>query len=210
MSHGVKVDNVIAVCRLTCGVIDPARVASALGVPHNDAFPSCVFKCGETNTTLVLLPSGRLITVGAKTESAALYAIVVHCRRLSGALQLPTTWCNFEVRDVIGTSHLGYKLNLNLFIDDNATAVRKDRGVVKFTPSDGGVCFALFGSGHVVSKGRSTDDLHLAYNEQVANFARYKKGEEYRHVPHTMEEEEEEEAEEEEDVPVEQFDELNI
>lgn len=183
----IRINNVICHANLGCP-INICQVAIALnGRANPKVFPACVSKCRETNTTLSVFQSGRLVIVGAKSIDIALYAAHNFARALRKVLLIPAQVHNFEVDNLVCDFKLGFQLNLDLFLNDHELTAQWEyeffRGL-SYKPYGSGksvVSFVLFTSGCGIITGAKSEEMLLkAYTTHYPDFVAYTLGGEYR------------------------------
>jgi TATA-box binding protein (TBP) (component of TFIID and TFIIIB) len=187
VASGVKVKNVVSHSKLGCK-IDLTKAAIALhGRYDPDVFPACVCRCRQTNTTLSVFDSGKLVVVGALDEDTALIAAHMYALAVRRELNLHVSVFNFVINNVVGSFELGFGLNLDLFLDDHGLDAQWDPenflglSYKPYGTTKGVFCFVLFETGNgIITGGKSVSEMKRVYDAYVNDFHQYKRGCEYR------------------------------
>jgi TATA-box binding protein (TBP) (component of TFIID and TFIIIB) len=151
-------------------------------------FPSCVSTSRDPLTTNSIFDSGNILVTGASSKEMALLS----CHRLVDKINRSLNWdlplLNFKVQNVASSFATGFKINIDMFYDENSSSV--ENGTTTYDASlfrgccwrdMDGLAYILFSSGKVVLTGaKSVQEAMAAYEKALPILAKYKLGQEYK------------------------------
>jgi transcription initiation factor TFIID TATA-box-binding protein len=156
-------------------------------------FPSAMCRIHNTQTTVLVFASGKVVVCGATNPYVALNALLLVLRELSRCVRKVVTYMNFRLQLRVGSAFIGYKLNLDMIRTDHAAQSKyePDRfpGLrYKLNTLSIPVTLILFKSGKiVVTQTKRDEEMLSAYEFMQAFLPPYKLGSEYRKMlPHEL------------------------
>ncbi len=167
----IKIENVVASTSLG-ERLDLNAIAAALDSAEYDPkrFPGLIYRLKEPKTAALLFASGKVVCTGAKNLEQVKTAISKVVRLIEAAGIMIKIEPTIEVQNIVATSDLGAKINLN------ATAITLGLERVEYEPEQfpglvyrldvPKVVMLLFGSGKLVCTGaRKPEDAETAVDK---------------------------------------------
>lgn len=180
-----RIENVAAQAYLGCEIDLEAANQVLMGVYDLKIFPDCVVRCYEPRSTQSTFKSGKMVSAGAKSEGACLLAMYKKADMLYRTLRLDDIMIyNFKVENLVATFCTGYRIDLNLFYEDNFLNTDYDPEDIKcarYSVSNPSASFGIYDTGAVVLCGcNNVTDLFKVYSE--LDLSRYRLDKAYRKV----------------------------
>ena len=167
----IRIENVVASTSLG-GELDLQAIALALdGAEYEpEQFPGLIYRLKEPKTATLLFRSGKVVCTGAKSLEQVKTAIGKVSKQIEAAGIVLKTEPKIEVQNIVASSDLGAKINLN------AIAISLGLEKVEYEPEQfpglvyrldvPKVVVLLFGSGKLVCTGaKKPEDVGAAVDK---------------------------------------------
>jgi len=167
----IKIENVVASTSLGRELDLQAIVLALDGAEYDpEQFPGLIYRLKEPKTATLLFRSGKAVCTGGKSLEQVAIAIGKVVKRIESAGISVTTTPQIEVQNIVASSDLGAKINLNSI----ALSVGLEK--VEYEPEQfpglvyrldsPKVVVLLFGSGKLVCTGaRKPEDVQIAVDK---------------------------------------------
>jgi transcription initiation factor TFIID TATA-box-binding protein len=166
-----KIENVVASTSLGTELDLPAIAISLDGSEYDpEQFPGLIYRLKEPKTATLLFRSGKVVCTGAKSLDQVKLAIEKVTKQIEKAGIHIKKDPKIEVQNIVATSDLGQKINLNaiaisLGLERVEYEPEQFPGLV-YRPDVPKVVLLLFGSGKVVCTGaRKPQDVEDAVDK---------------------------------------------
>jgi len=167
----IKIENVVASTSLGRELDLQAIVLALDGAEYDpEQFPGLIYRLKEPKTATLLFRSGKAVCTGGKSLEQVAIAIGKVVKRIESAGISVTTTPQIEVQNIVASSDLGAKINLN------SIAISVGLEKVEYEPEQfpglvyrldsPKVVVLLFGSGKLVCTGaRKPEDVQTAVDK---------------------------------------------
>ncbi len=185
MSQELTVQN--CVCTLWTGrELHLRNIAMKVGGKYDPTiFPALVSASRFPKATNSVFTSGRIVSTGAKSLEEGLLAVYKFLFYLQQVFGDHLTVFNFTCTNIVCSASLGGRLNLDLFIMDNATKATwqpDNFAGANYRTELPTIVFVMFKTGKIVIAGfKSTQVIKIA-QERMKVFDDYIEGREYRQI----------------------------
>lgn len=188
IEHSLGVWNVV--CTMDVGMHINLTLAcmTTHGKLGMKIFPTHLSKCRFPPSTNCQFRSGKLVNAGALNFLSALQGATEFMDRLSRDLGYELEMCNFMVQNIVSSTNLGFRVNLNLLYIDCPDCTAKYEPKIfpgLYYRASRDIVFMIFTSGALIATGpckleRIPVAERLIHGLQLR---RYELGKEYRAVP---------------------------
>ena len=167
----IKIENVVASTSLGTELDLKAIVLALDGAEYDpEQFPGLIYRLKEPKTATLLFRSGKAVCTGGKSLEQVEAAISKVVKKIEAAGIVIKTTPQIEVQNIVASSDLGAKINLN------SIAISSGLEKVEYEPEQfpglvyrldsPKVVVLLFGSGKLVCTGaRKPEDVEIAVDK---------------------------------------------
>ena len=181
-----KIENIVSTANLCCKLNLREIAMQAKNAEYNPKrFSAVIMKIKEPNTTALIFSSGRIVTLGAKTEEDSRKS----CRKFAKiikSLNFQVTFKEFKIQNIVGSVDIKFQLSLmSLYIHLIKNSYCRGKNYVVYEPEqfpgliyrmiEPNIVLLIFVSGKIVlTGGKTREDIYKGFRNIYPLLVKFK------------------------------------
>ena len=181
-----KIENIVSTANLCCKLNLREIAMQAKNAEYNPKrFSAVIMKIKEPKTTALIFSSGRIVTLGAKTEEDSRKS----CRKFAKiikSLNFQVTFKEFKIQNIVGSVDIKFQLSLmRLYMHLIKNSYCKGKNYVVYEPEqfpgliyrmiEPNIVLLIFVSGKIVlTGGKTRDDIYQGFRNIYPLLVKFK------------------------------------